>query len=356
MTSFSFASAQGPLPPEVRDAIREEIGGSFEERSSPLELPFSTPAFEAIRAAAEDDLRALLGLGDDSHVLFLQGGATAMFALAPMNLLRSGDRAAFVEAGLWSRRAAEAAAPWTNVEIAAKGDGSFIPHPESWRLSDEAVYCHVTTTETAEGLQYPALPKRNGVPFVADMTADFLTRPLAIAPFGLIYASAQKNLGVAGLTIAVINDELLERCQSRVPAPFSFARQAASDSKVNTPPVFAIAVAAKVLQWLRKNGGLDAARARNAQKAATLYAALDEDDFYLRPAAPADRSTVSIRFGLRNPGLEERFLLEAESAGLFHLRGHPAIGGLRASLYNGASAAAAVALADFLRDFRRRRG
>jgi len=355
VTTFSFASAQGLLPPDVRDAIREEIGASVGEWPSPLEMPFSSPRFEEVRAAAEEDLRALLGLGAESHVLFVQGGATAMFTLTPMNLLRRGEKAAHVEAGLWSRRAAEAASQWAKVEIVAKGDGRFAPPPETWRLPADAVYCHVTTTETAEGLQYPALSKRDGIPHVADMTADFLTRPLSIAPFGLVYASAQKNLGISGLTLVVIDDEFLVRAQTGVPAPFSFAKQAACQSKVNTPPVFAIYVAAKVMQWLRNNGGLDAARERNAKKSALLYAALDEDDFYLRPAALADRSTVSIRFGLRDPLLEEIFIRDAESAGLRHLRGHPAVGGLRASLYNGSPAAGAEALAAFLGDFRRRR-
>lgn len=354
MSDFSFASAQAPLPASVLAEIREDLDGRG--GFSLLELPFSTPEFEDIRAGAEAELRALLGLADDYRVLFLQGGATAMFSLVPMNLLREGESADYVTTGLWSRRAAEAASGVANVRIAATGDGRFLPPPEDWRVSSDAAFLHLTSTETAEGLQYVAFPDLNGVPIVADMTADFLTRPLTLAPFGLIYASAQKNLGVAGLTIVVLHERLLRRAASEVPGPFSFARQAADRSKVNTPPVFALAVAGKMLRWLRDGGGLEAASARNARKAETLYAALDAGDFYQCPAAAGDRSTVSVRFQLAEARLEPQFLREAEDAGLFHLKGHPAVGGLRASLYNGVTQEAAEALARFLADFARRRG
>jgi phosphoserine aminotransferase len=320
-----------------------------------LELPFSAPEFETIRAGAEADLRALLGLGDDYRVLFLQGGATAMFSLTPMNLLHKGDTADYVATGLWSRRAAEAASRLANVRIAATGDGRSLPRPEDWRVAEGAAFLHLTSTETAEGLQYFAFPDLDGVPIAADMTADFLTRPIWLAPFGLIYASAQKNLGVAGLTIVVLHERLLRRASSEVPGPFSFARQAADRSKVNTPPVFALAVAGKMLRWLRDGGGLEAAAARNARKAETLHAALDAEDFYHCPARAEDRSTVSVRFQLAEARLEARFLREAEDAGLFHLKGHPAVGGLRASLYNGVTQEAVEALVLFLADFARRR-
>lgn len=356
MACYSFASAQAPLPREVLSEIRDEIGFVRDRPFSLLEMPFSGAEFEDIRVAAERDLRALLGLTQEHRALFLQGGATAMFSLTPMNLLRRGEAADYVEAGLWSRRAAEAASGWADVRIAAKGDGRSLPPPQDWRPSKDAVYRLLTSTETAEGLQYFAFPNLDGVPLVADMTADFLTRPLPLAPFGLIFASAQKNLGVAGLTVAIIHERLLDRARRDVPGPFSFASQAKADSKVNTPPVFAIAVAGKMLRWLCKSGGLEAARARSERKAEKLYSTLDEDDFYTRPAARRDRSMVSVRFGLADRKLEEEFLCQAEAAGFFHLRGHPAVGGLRASLYNGVTEDAVEALAGFLGSFKRRWG
>ncbi|HUO54509.1 MAG TPA: 3-phosphoserine/phosphohydroxythreonine transaminase [Rhodoblastus sp.] len=355
MPLFSFASAQGPLPREILSRLREEIDPG-PGATSLLELPFSVPAFEEIRAAAEQDLRDLLALPEDYSVLFLQGGASAMFALVPMNLLRQGEAADYIETGLWSRRAARAAQPWGVVRVAASGEGRSLPPRTQWRLSRDAVYCHLTTTETAEGLQYFSFPETAGVPIVADMTADFLTRPLQLAPFGLIYASAQKNLGIAGLTIVVIHRALVDRADGIAPAPLDFARQAEARSKVNTPPVLAIAVAGKVLRWLRENGGLAAAKERGERKAKPLYAVIDDDGFYDAPAPERDRSRVSLRFHLPEPRLEEVFLREAEAQGLVHLRGHPEIGGLRASLYNGVTQEAAEALATFMRDFRQRRG
>jgi phosphoserine aminotransferase len=354
-TSFSFASAQACLPPAVLEELESDIriwrGSGF----SLLELPFSDREFEAIRSAAEQDLRDLLGLTSEHHVLFLQGGATALFALAPMNLLGAGGTADYVETGLWSRRALNAASPW-GVAVAATGDGRSLPHPQSWRLSPNAVYCHVTSNETVEGLQFKTFPDLGGIPLVADMTSDFLTRPIPLGPFGLIYASAQKNLGIAGLTIVVVHEALLGRRGKNVPAPFDFALQAAARSKVNTPPTFAIAVAGKMLGWLRGAGSLQAAEARAVQRCASLYAAIDQDGFYSCPASRSDRSRISVRFHLAATSLDNMFAAEAEANGLLHLRGHPTVGGFRASLYNSVPQAAAETLADFMDDFRRRRG
>ncbi len=220
----------------------------------------------------------------------------------------------------------------------------------------DAVYCHITSNELAEGLQFQTFPILGNVPLVADMTADFLTRPITLSPFGLIYASAQKNLGIAGLTVVIIHESLLGRARKGVPAPFNFALQTAASSKVNTPPTFAIAVAGKMLRWLNNAGGLEAAATRSAAKSTTIYRVIDQDGFYSATARTSDRSHVSVRFHLQDKKQEERFLAEAEANGLFHLRGHPSVGGLRASLYNSVPQDAADALAAFMQDFRRRNG
>lgn len=356
MTSFSFASAQGPLPPSILDELQSDIRHWRGSDQSLLELPFSASDFEAIHAAAEQDLRHLLGLTSEHHILFLQGGATALFSLAPMNLLREGDSADYIETGLWSRRALEAASTWGDMHVAAAGDGRSLPPPQTWRISSSAAFCHVTSNETAEGLQFRTFPDLGGIPLVADMTADFLTRPIPLDPFGLIYASAQKNLGIAGLTLVVIHEKLLGRVRKGIPAPFNFGLQAAARSKVNTPPTFAIAVAGKMLRWLSSAGGLAAAAARAASRSAALYSIIDDDAFYSGPASKLDRSHISIRFHLEEPGLESAFATEAEANGLFHLRGHPSVGGFRASLYNSVPQEAIDALTAFMNDFRRRKG
>ncbi len=355
MTLFSFASAQAPLPSSILEELEDEIRQG-PHRYSALCIPFSSREFEAIRAGAEQQLRDLLALTAEFRVLFLQGGATALFSLVPMNLLGEGDAADYVEAGLWSRRASKAAVAWGSIGVAADGDGRSLPRPDTWRRAAASVYCHITSNETAEGLQLHNFPDGRGSSLVADMTADFLTRPIAMDPFGLIYASAQKNFGVAGLTVVIIHESLLDRARRGVPAPFDFSLQAAERSKVNTPPTFAIAVAGKMFRWLDRSGGLSEAATRAAHRSTTLYSVIDSDAFYDCPASAEHRSHVSIRFVLQEQGLESAFLIDAEANGLLGLSGHPSVGGLRASLYNATTQDAVETLADFMNDFRRRKG
>ena len=195
------------------------------------------------------------------------------------------------------------------------------------------------------------------MPLTADMTADFLTRPIPVARFGLIYASAQKNLGAAGLTIVIVREDLLGRARRETPPPFNYARQAEARSRINTPPTFAILVASRMLAWLRRHGGLPAAEARSRENSASLYAAIDDSGgFYRGLAAPSCRSAISVCFRLPDPALDVMFLEEAEAQGLCHLRGHPDVGGIRASLYNAVPQAAVETLAAFMSDFKRRRG
>ena len=353
---FSFASASSKLPPEVLAALTTDVVEWQASGMSALELPFTGEDFADILAQAEQELRALLQLPKDYKVLFLQGGASTQFSTLPMNLAGEVQPCDYVLSGHWSRRAIEAASNWCNVRVIASGSEGSLPEPASWRRSPDAAYCHFTSNETAEGLQYHDYPEASSVPLIADMTADFLTRPIPIERFGLVYASAQKNLGAAGLTIVIVREDLLDRTERAVPASLDYARQAAASSKVNTPPTFAIIVALRMLTWLRSEGGLDAAAARNIAKSGKLYTLIDEDDFYRGLASPRDRSSVSICFRLPEPELDQLFLDEAHASGLCHLKGHPNVGGIRACLYNGVTAEATLALASFMSDFKRRRG
>jgi phosphoserine aminotransferase len=356
VTCFSFASASSKLPSEVLAAISADVAAWQSSGLSALELPFTGKDFSDVLAQAEHELRALLELPEFYRVLFLQGGASTQFTMLPMNLAGGENSCDYVLSGHWSRRAIEAASRWCNVRVIASGSMGSLPEPKSWRRSSDAAYCHYTSNETAEGLQYHQYPDASNVPLIADMTADFLTRKIPIERFGLIYASAQKNLGAAGLTIVIVREDLLGQEKHVTPPPLDYARQAAAGSKVNTPPTFAILVALRMLTWLRTQGGLDAAAARNIARSAKLYAVIDEDDFYRCVADPQDRSSVSICFRLPQPSLDLLFLHEAHENGLCHLQGHPSVGGIRASLYNGISDEAVTALADFMSDFRRRRG
>ena len=356
MRRFSFASGSSALPPLVRAALSRDVENWRGSGFSALELPFTGQAFAEILGAVEDNLRALLDLPHSYRILFLQGGASAQFALMPMNLLGRASHCDYVQSGYWSRRAIEEAAACCDVRVIATGSDTHLPPPGAWRQSADAAYCHFTSNETANGLQFHVFPEPGDAPLVSDMTADFLTRPIPIERFGLIYASAQKNLGSAGLTIVVVRDDLLGRARPGTPAPFDYTRQAAARSKVNTPPTFPILVACRMLRWLLENGGLEAAAERNRRKSGKLYAAIDRSSFYFCPVSPPDRSLINICFRLPEARLEALFLEEAEANGLFHLRGHAMVGGLRASLYNPTPEAAVDALVSFMVRFEQRRG
>jgi phosphoserine aminotransferase len=232
-----------------------------------------------------------------------------------------------------------------------------VPDLDGWQLPADAAYCHLTLNETADGIVYRELPDTGEVPLVADATSCFLAAPINVSRFGLLYAGAQKNIGPAGLSVVIVREDLLERPRPELPAPFSYAVQAAQDSCVNTPPTAAIHLAALVFDWIAECGGLAAMAAANAAKAARLYALIDDSaGFYTAPVRRDCRSTANVRFHLADSVQDAVFLAEAESHDLFHLRGHPCVGGLRASLYNAMPMAGVDALTGFMADFMRRHG
>lgn len=341
------------LPAEVLAELREAIG-AIPGRSI-LEIPFVGDDYLALQAEAEADLRALLAIPPGYRVLFLQGGALAQFRLLPLNLLGAADCAAYVETGHWSARAIAEAGEVCRVVLAARGRNR-VPPAETWRIPPEAAYCHVTGNETADGVQFHHFPTLAAVPLVADLTADLLTAPLDVGRFGAIYASAQKNLGIAGLTVVILREDLLARGRGGIPAPFDYRRQAAASSRVNTPPVFALFVAGRMLAWLRREGGLAGAAARRRERSALIYAVIDRDGFYRSEVAREDRSEISLCFHLTDAALEPVFLAEAERQGFRHLRGHPARGGIRACFYNAMPLGAVGAFAGFMAAFAHRFG
>jgi len=360
MPSFSFAAGSCPLPPQVKKQIARDVIDWEERGISALELPFTSAEFEAILTSAKDDLRLLLGIPRHYEVLFLQGGATAQFGLLPVNLRGEASHCEYVDSGYWSRRAiAEAQGRCSgggngacSVHVIATGTATRPPNPGTWRHKPGAAYCHFTSNESANGLQFHDFPDGVEVPLVVDMTGDFLTRPIPVKRFGLIYASAQKSLGATGLTIVIVRTDLLDRARADIPVPFNFSLQAAARSKVNTPPTFAIIIAARMLRWLVESGGLHFAALQSRERSEKLYAAIDASGFYRAPVACEARSAVNVCFHLPNGRLEEAFAREAEAQGLLHLRGHVRVGGLRASIFNATPDEAIEALLDFMGDFR----
>ncbi len=349
----SFASGPAAIPAEVLSEVRRDLADWRGSGLSILELPFAGTEFKKIQDEVETDLRLLLGLPSHFRVLFLQGGASAHFSLVPLNLVSEGDVASYVETGYWSARAASQARRVCKVQIAAHGQRA-IPQFDTWQVVNGASYCHITTNEAADGLQFHDVPDLNGVPLVADMTADLLTRPIDFSRYGLVYASAQKNLGTAGLTVVIVRDDLLGHARPGTPAPFDYALQAKERGRVNTPPMFAIYLMGRMLKWLQRLGGLAAVVERNLRKSSRLYDAIESSDFYVCPVSRADRSKITVCFHLPNARLEAEFLDAARSRGLLHLAGHPAVGGIRASLYNTVPEQAVELLTDFMDEFAHR--
>jgi phosphoserine aminotransferase len=350
---YTFAAGPSMLPAEVLAQIRGELPDWQESGFSLLEQPFTAAPFKALMQQAEDDLRALLGLPPNYRLLFMQGGASAQFGLLPLNLLAPGQSADYLESGHWARKAMIEARRHAPARVIASGaeDGfARLPPPSQWQLDPHAGYCHLTSNETGNGLQLRDFPTLS-MPLVADMTSDFLTRPLPVERFGLIYASTQKNLGVAGLCLVIVRDDLLRPPPAGLPNVFSYALQAEQASRLNTPPTFALYCAALMLRWIIRHGGLPAMAAACEQRSRLLYEAIDGSDLYECTVNPPDRSQVNVCFQLREPALLPRFLDAAERAGLHHLNGHAAVGGVRASLYNAMPVAGVERLTSFMRAF-----
>lgn len=361
MTSgYNFASGPARLPDAVLARAHDELLVRGVDGACAVERPFTGAAFRATLARARQRLADLLALPDNYRILFLAGGAMHQFSMVPLNLLGNSRHAAYADSGYWSRRALAEARRYADVTVAAQHAGSVplaAPPLHDWRLPADCAYCHITPNETVDGIAYPALPDCDGIPLVADATSYLLTAPLDVSRFGLIYAAAQKNIGIAGMTVVIVREDLLKRPAPLVPAPFAYRLQADQHSCVNTPPTVAIHLAAMVFDWIADNGGLAAMGEINRRKAAQLYAAIDASEgFYRAPVAPGHRSCSNVRFHLADAALTEAFLQAAEERGLTNLRGHSQIGGLRASLYNAMPEAGVMALIACMADFARRHG
>ena len=353
---FNFSPGPAALPDAVMARARDEFMALPGAGASVMEISHRGARFLEVYRRAEALARELAGIPDDYDVLFLPGGAGGMTAAVPMNLLPEGGRAAHAVTGHWSRLAADEGKKFGKVVVVADGGPDFrrIPPESEWARADGAAYLHYADNETIHGLEF-ASPPDFAAPLVADMTSNILSRPVRVSDFGLIYASAQKNLGPSGATLVVVRRELV-RPRSATPKVWDFRAQARRESMVNTPPTFQIRMTELVLEWLKSEGGVAEMSRRAARRSSALYAALDASDFYRTPAERGDRSRMNIPFFLSDEKLTDDFLSEAESLGMLGLRGHAAAGGCRASLYNATPDAAVSALISHLRDFEKRRG
>jgi phosphoserine aminotransferase len=358
----NFSPGPATLPPAVLEEARRDLVSLPGVGVSALEISHRSPWFAGVIARAEADLRDLLAIPDDYRVLFLQGGASTQFSMVPMNLLHpSSGPAGYVVTGSWSAKAlAEAARRGPAVARWDGRDGGYVRVPATAELGDLSGdgYVHMTSNETIQGVEWPTGSEPDAPVLVCDASSDLLSRPVPVARFGLLYASAQKNAGPAGVTIVILRDDLLARTPDGLPLMLDYRTYAEHGSLHNTPPVFAIYVVSLVTRWLLEEvGGLVAQEERNRVKAALLYERIDSSGgFYRGHAMPDSRSLMNVTWRLPTEDLETRFIVEAAAAGLVELRGHRSVGGIRASIYNAMPIEGVRSLAGFMDDFARRNG
>lgn len=355
---YNFCAGPASLPESVLEIARDDMLDWHGKGLSLMEMSHRSPEVVGVAEHAEQTLRELLGISDNYAVLFLQGGASTQFSAVPLNLLGGKSSADYVNTGQWSKKAIAEGRRYGDVNVAASSEDtnfSTIPAQQEWQLGKDAAYLHYTPNETIGGVEYFWTPQV-AVPLVADMSSTILSRPIEVEEFGAIYAGAQKNIGPAGLTLVIVRRELLGNAHPLCPAMLNWQIAADNDSMYNTPPTFALYLAALVFDWLVEQGGLEVVGARNAAKAQRLYAAIDSSSFYANPVEVASRSLMNVPFTLADESLDKLFLKESEEAGLLNLKGHRSVGGMRASLYNAVSDKAVDALIAFMQDFEQTNG
>ena len=356
---FNFSPGPAVLPQAVLEQARDELLDWHGSGMSVMEMSHRSKEFIAIAQAAEADLRALLAIPANYKVLFLQGGATAQFAMVPMNLLHGKKSADYVHTGEWAKKAIAEAGKFCSVNVAASSadrNFSYVPKQAAWKLKADSGYVHITSNETIGGIEYHWLPDTGGVPLVADMSSHILARPLDVSRFGVIYAGAQKNIGPAGLTIVIVREDLIGQVLPGTPAMLDYKIHADNNSMYNTPPTYALYIAGLVFQWLKKMGGLGEMEKVNLLKGGLIYEFLDASRFFTSPVTKEDRSIMNIPFRLKNDSLDEEFLKQAKARGLTQLKGHRSVGGMRASIYNAMPVDGVRALVQFMREFEARHG
>ncbi len=352
---FNFNPGPATLPISVLEQAQAELLDYRGTGMSVMELSHRSKEFEAIVHQAESSVKELLGLGDNYRVLFLQGGASTQFSMIPTCFLTSDTQANYVITGSFAEKAYKEAKKLgaTHVAASTKEDNHrTVPDQEAIALSDNPAYVHITTNNTIYGTQYHYVPDFGPVPLIADMSSDIMSKPFDANKFALIYAGAQKNLGPAGVTLVIIRRDMLERVPDSLPSMLRYDLLAENDSLYNTPPGFSIYMVSLMLEWIEANGGLAAMEQRNKEKAALVYAAIDDSaGFYHGHSQVAARSLMNVTFTLANPDLENQFLQEAKSHQMIGLKGHRSVGGIRASIYNAMPREGCIQLAQFMREF-----
>ncbi len=356
---FNFSAGPAALPEPVLQQAAAEMLDWQGSGMGVMEMSHRGKEFISIAVEAETLLRELLAVPAGYKVLFMQGGAIAENAIVPMNMLRGKSSADYIDTGEWSKKSIKEAKRYGSVNVAASAaDTGYttIPPRAAWKLDANAAYVHICSNETIGGVEYHFTPDTGAVPLVADMSSSILSRPVDVAHYGLIYAGAQKNIGPAGLTIVIVREDLIGHALPSTPTAFDYKVVADNESMYNTPPTYAIYIAGLVFKWIKAQGGLAAMDVHNRKKAALLYDFLDSTAFYSAPVARDCRSLMNVPFKLKDETLDAAFLKGAETRGMVQLKGHRAVGGMRASIYNAMPVAGVETLVAYMKEFESQHG
>jgi phosphoserine aminotransferase len=358
----NFYAGPAALPLEVLEEAQKELLDFQNSGCSVLETSHRSKEYDKVHMESIALMKELMGLDDKYQVLLLQGGASLQFAMVPMNFMFDGKSADYIITGSWSKKALKEAKIIGTPRVAAttEKDGVFttIPAQNQLDLDAKAVYCHITSNNTIFGTQWQKFPNTGSVPLVADMSSDILSHRFDPAPFGLIYAGAQKNLGPAGLTVVIVRNDMLEKTNPKLPTMLSYNTHAKENSLYNTCPCFPIYIMNKVLHWLKDKGGVAAMEKINDAKAKLLYGAIDGSGGYYHNPIPADsRSKMNVVFRLaKGEEIEKKFVAEGTAAGFLGIKGHRSVGGIRVSMYNATSLASIEQFVAFMKDFAKKNG
>lgn len=353
---YNFSAGPAVLPEEVLKQAAAEMLDYQGTGMSVMEMSHRSKAFANIIETAEADIRDLMGIPENYHVLFLQGGATQQFAAIPMNLMQN-KKADYIVSGSWSKKAFKEAKLYGEARcVASSEDGNFsyVPDVDGLEFDPQADYVYICQNETIYGTRYPKLPNTGNVPLVSDVSSMFLSEPVNVSDYGLIYGGVQKNVGPAGVVIVIVRDDLVrEDVLPFTPTIMRYKTQADAKSLSNTPPCYGIYICGLVFKWLKEMGGLEVMKARNVEKATLLYDYLDQSKLFTPTARKEDRSLMNVPFITGNADLDAKFVAEAKQAGLESIKGHRSVGGMRASIYNAMPKAGVEALVQFMDKFER---
>jgi len=355
---YNFSAGPSALPSEVLERLKREFSDFRDAKASVMEISHRGIDFMTLAKKAEQDLRDLMSISDNYKILFLQGGASQQFSMVPINLLKGKKIANYANTGHWSEKAIREASRYCDVNVctdSTKNGFTDIEDYSSWKIDPDGAYLHYTPNETIAGLEFDYIPEVD-MPLVADMSSSILSKPIDVSKFGVIYAGAQKNIGISGLTVVVVRDDLIGKVVEHQPVLFDYSTQANNESMYNTPCTFAWYTAALIFEWLKELGGIESITQHNNRKSRLLYKSIDQSNFYSNNVVPRFRSRMNVPFFTPSPEVDKLFIQDALNENLLALKGHRAIGGIRASIYNAMSMEGVEALVSFMGDFEKKFG